>query len=41
MDLKGAEIRNILEMCMRIGTKNRVALNINVPYLKDMAELEK
>ena len=32
MDLKGAEIRNILEMCMRIGTKNRVALNINVPY---------
>ena len=32
MDLKGAEIRNILEMCMNIGTKNRVPLNVNIPY---------
>ena len=32
MDLKGAEIRNILEMCMSIGTKTRVPLNVNVPY---------
>lgn len=32
MDLKGAEIRNILEMCMNIGTKNRVPLKVNIPY---------
>lgn len=32
MDLKGAEIRNILEMCMSIGTKNRVPLKVNIPY---------
>ena len=32
MDLKGAEIRNILEMCMEIGTKNRVPLKVNIPY---------
>ena len=32
MDLKGAEIRNILEMCMAIGTKNRVPLKVNIPY---------
>lgn len=32
MDLKGAEIRNILEMCMSIGTKTRVPLKVNVPY---------
>lgn len=32
MDLKGAEIRNILEMCMRIGTKTRVPLRVNIPY---------
>lgn len=32
MDLKGAEIRNILEMCMSIGTKTRVPLNVNIPY---------
>ena len=32
MDLKGAEIRNILEMCMNIGTKNRVPLNVKIPY---------
>lgn len=32
MDLKGAEIRNILEMCMSIGTKTRVPLKVNIPY---------
>lgn len=32
MDLKGTEIRNILEMCMSIGTKARVPLNVNIPY---------
>ena len=32
MDLKGAEIRNILEMCMSIGTKSRVPLKVNIPY---------
>ena len=32
MDLKGAEIRNILELCMNIGTKNKVPLQVNVPY---------
>ena len=32
MDLKGAEIRNIQEMCMSIGTKNRVPLKVNIPY---------
>lgn len=32
MDLKGAEIRNILEMCMSIGNKTRVPLKVNVPY---------
>ena len=32
MDLKGAEIRNILELCMNIGTKNMVPLQVNVPY---------
>ena len=32
MDIKGAEIRNILEMCMNIGTKNRVPLKVNIPY---------
>ena len=32
MDLKGAEIRNVLELCMKIGTKNRVPLQVNVPY---------
>lgn len=32
MDLKGAEIRNILEMCMGIGSKNQVPLRIVVPY---------
>lgn len=32
MDLKGAEIRNILEMCMSIGTKTQVPLKVNIPY---------
>ena len=32
MDLKGAEIRNILEMCMSIGSKNPVPLNVKIPY---------
>ena len=32
MDLKGAEIRNIIEMCMSIGSKNVVPLNVKVPY---------
>lgn len=32
MDLKGAEIRNVLELCMKIGTKTKVPLQVNVPY---------
>ena len=32
MDLKGAEIRNILEMCMSIGNKTQVPLKVNIPY---------
>lgn len=32
MDLKGAEIRNILEMCMSVGTTTRVPLKVNIPY---------
>lgn len=32
MDLKGAEIRNIMELCMSIGTKTKVPLQVNVPY---------
>ena len=32
MDLKGAEIRNILEMCMSIGSKNSIPLNVKIPY---------
>lgn len=32
MDLKGAEIRNIKELCMDIGAKSDVPLKINIPY---------
>lgn len=32
MDLKGAEIRNIRDLCMDIGSKNSVSLKINIPY---------
>lgn len=32
MDLKGAEIRNILELCMDIGARNNVPLTVEVPY---------
>lgn len=32
MELKGAEIRNILELCMDIGAKAKVPLKINIPF---------
>lgn len=32
MDLKGAEIRNIKDLCMDIGSKTDVPLKINIPY---------
>lgn len=32
MDLKGAEIRNILKLCMSIGSNVVVPLKVNIPY---------
>ncbi len=34
MDLKGAEIRNIYDLCKKIqgGSSETVSLNINIPY---------
>lgn len=32
MDLKGAEIRNIIDLCKDIGGKGEVPLCINIPY---------
>lgn len=32
MDLKGAEIRNIYELCMDIGSKQEMPLRVNIPY---------
>lgn len=32
MDLKGAEIRNILDLCMKMGTSARCPLSVNIPY---------
>lgn len=32
MDLKGAEIRNLLEMCMDMNKRSAVPLKVNIPY---------
>lgn len=32
MDLKGAEIRNILDLCMEMGKNEQRPLNVNIPY---------
>ena len=32
MDLKGAEIRNILQLCMMIGSTTETPLKVNIPY---------
>ena len=32
MDLKGAEIRNLRELCMDFGTNNNVPVKINIPF---------
>lgn len=32
MDLKGAEIRNLKELCMDFGTNNNVPVKINIPF---------
>lgn len=32
MDLKGAEIRNLKDLCVDIGSKNNVPLRINIPF---------
>lgn len=32
MELKGAEIRNILQMCMEIGSNTVLPLRVNIPY---------
>lgn len=32
MDLKGAEIRNIYELCMEMGTRTKAPFRVNIPY---------
>ena len=32
MDLKGAEIRNVKNLCSEMGSKENVPMRVNIPY---------
>lgn len=41
MDLKGAEIRNVKNLCSEMGSKENVPMRVNIPYYQDLINGEK